>query len=154
MDETSAKLNYLNLNGLVVFYLANELFCVDIDDVFAIVNPADFPQNIKNSFLVKSNLDIDNLTIPIIDLHAFFGLKNGKITETCRFICIERNKHTFAFVADKVHELITLDNNTKNKLQVTAGTENKYLTGTIKYGNDVLSLINFDIIINQLFVHH
>lgn len=153
MDDLSNHSTKFNLNGIVVFQLDEQLFCVDLDLVFAIINPSDFPQNINNSFLVKSNLDIDNFSIPIIDLHAYFGLKHQKITKSSRFICIEKNNHTFAFTADKVQELITINEDMKNNFDFLS-TEEKYVSTKIRYSNTVLNLIDFNAIINEEFIHH
>jgi chemotaxis signal transduction protein len=146
--------NLDSFNGLVVFYLKDKLFCADIDDVFAIVNPADFPQNIKDSFIIKSNLDVENLLIPIIDLHALFGLKNGKITPTSRFICMERNKQAFAFIVDQVEELITLKTKISEEFEFIETKNEKYISGKVKYRGTLFYLPNFEQLINELLIHH
>lgn len=140
--------------GLVVFHLVDQLFCNNIDEVFAIVNPADFPKNVKNSFLIKSNLDIDNLTIPIINLHTLFGLKNGKITPISRFICMEHHGHTFAFIADKVEELILLDKKSRDDFKFSECKTEKYLSAKVKYKDQVFYLPDFEKILKESFVHY
>jgi chemotaxis signal transduction protein len=149
-----SHVDFKGFNGLVVFHLVDQLFCTNIDDVFAIVNPADFPENVKNSFLVKSNLDLENYSIPIIGLHTLFGLKNGKITPISRFICVEKYGHVFAFIADKVEELILLDDRTRNEFQFIEIKTDKYLSGKVKHNKDVFRLPNFETIINESFVHY
>ena len=107
MGDSYSNLNLYN--GFVIFNLKDKLFCADIDTVFAIVNPADYPKNFKNSYLINSHLEIENFTISVIDLHSLFGLKKNKITSLSRFICIEINGQAFGFLADKVEEVITLE---------------------------------------------
>lgn len=152
MDYSSNS--FENFKGLIVFYLSDILFCTDIDDVFAIVNPADFPKNVKNSFLVKRNLDLEGLTIPILELHHLFELKNGKITPISRFICIEKLGFAFAILADKVEEMITLDTNNRKEFELIRTEGEKYLTGKIKYRDAMFLLPNFKNITHQLLIHN
>lgn len=139
--------------GLVVYYLEKQLFCTNIDEVFAIANPADFPKNVKNSLLVKPNLDFNGLVLPIIDLHSLFGLKNGKITPTSRFIFMENYGPPFAFIADKVEELILLDDRTRDEFKFIETNGDGYLSGMVKYHDEVFYLPDFEKIVEELFAH-
>ena len=151
MDVSSSRLD--SFNGLVIFNLNDKLFCADIDTVFAIVNPADYPKNFKNSYLINSHLEIENYAISVIDLHSLFSLNKNKITSLSRFICIEMNGQAFGFLADKVEEVITLSSSTRNDFEFIECKKEKFVSGKIKHRNLVFSLPDFSKIINKLLVH-
>ena len=151
MGEFSSNLDLFN--GLVIFNLNDKLFCADIDTVFAIVNPADYPKNFKNSYLINSHLEIENYAISVIDLHSLFGLNKNKITSLSRFICIEINGQAFGFLADKVEEVITLSSSIRNDFEFVEFKKEKFVSGKIKHRNLVFVLPDFNKIINKLLVH-
>lgn len=152
MSNLKADLD--SFNGLITFYLNDELFCVSIDDVFAILNPADYSNNFKNSYLINSHLEIGSLTISVIDLHSLFGMKKNKITPLSRFICMDIKGQAFGFLADKVEEMITLNDEIKKNLILTSKNAESLLLGEVKYQNTVFNLPNFQKIIKESFVHH
>ena len=152
MSDASVKLDLFN--GLLVYYLNDKLFCANIDDVFATVNPADYPKNFKNSYLINSHLEIENLTISVIDLHSLFGLKKSKISDTSRFLCMDINGKAFGFLADKVEEVITLAANIRNDFEFIESKNEKFLHGKVKYHDAVFYLPNFAEIINESLVHY
>ena len=61
-----------SLTGLVVFEISEMEFCADIKYVSAIINPSELNQP---SFFDTSDpkIQINDLIIPIIDIHKFFG---------------------------------------------------------------------------------
>lgn len=140
-------------NGLVIFLLKDKLFCADIDIVFAIVNPADYPQNFKDSYIVNSHLEIENFTMSVLDLHSLFDLQKNGITSLSRFICIEINGQAFGFLADKVQEVITLSSSTRNDFEFIETKDVKNISGEVKYRNMVYTLLDFNKIMNTLPVN-
>lgn len=152
MDVSSSRLD--SFNGLVIFNLNDKLFCADIDTVFAIVNPADYPKNFKDSYLINSHLEIENFTISVIDLHSLFGLNKNKITSLSRFICIEINEKAFGFLVDKVQEVITVSSSTRNDFKFVKSKKENFISGNVKYDDMVYTMPNFKKIINDLLVHN
>ena len=152
MGELSSNLDLFN--GLVVFYLNDKIFCANIDNVFAVVNPANYPKNFKNDYLINSHLTIEDFTISVIDLHSLFGLTKNKITPSSRFICIDINGKAFGFLADKVEEVITLNSSSRKYFELIESKNEKFLYGEVKYRDAVFCLPNFTKIINESFVHH
>lgn len=152
MGNTNSNLFFFK--GLIVFWLNDLLFCTDIRDAFAIVNPSDFPNLVRDSILKSPNIDVENLTIPIVDLHPLFKLKKSSITTLSRFICMEMNEHTFCFITDKVEELIMIDDHNRNEFDLIDITEEKFLSRIVKHHDKIFRLPNFDEIINELLIHH
>lgn len=152
MGVSTANLN--SYNGLVIFYLNDKLFCANIDDVFAIINPAEYPKNFKNSYLINSHLEFESLTISVIDLHTLFGMKKNKITPTSRFICMDITGQAFGFLTDKIEEVLTLHTGIKNDFELIEPNGEKFLSGKVKYHDAVFCLPNFQKIINESFVHY
>lgn len=151
---TTYTTDFNTFNGLIIFLLNDELFCTNTDNVFTIINPADYQQYFDNSFLLNNPLEIENLKISVIDLHSYFGLKTSKITTSSRFICLELNEQAFGFLTEKVEEIITLNAETKNEFIFIPSEDEKFLFGKVKYHDAVFNLPNFQKIINDLFVHH
>jgi len=152
MGVSTADLN--SFNGLIIFCLNDKLFCANIDDVFAIINPADYPKNFKNSYLINSHLEIESLTISVIDLHTLFSMKKNKITSTSRFICMDINGQAFGFLADKIEEVLTLHTGIKSDFELIEPKGEKLILGKVRYHNTIFNLPNFQKIINESFVHY
>lgn len=152
MSDSTTNLN--SFNGLIIFDLNDKLFCANIDDVFATINPVDYPNNFKNSYLINSHLVIESLTISVIDLHNLFGMKKNKISPMSRFICMDINGQAFGFLADKIEEVLTLHAGIRSDIKFIKPTGEKFLSGKVKYLGTVFNLPNFQKIINESLVHH
>ena len=152
MSDSCANLDLFS--GLVVYYLDDKLFCVNIDDVFAIVNPADYPKNFSHSYLINSNVEIENVAISVIDLYSLFKLKRHKITSTSRIISLEIEGHAIGLLVDKVEEVITLNPGMRNDFKFIEYKNEKFLAGKVKYHDAVFYLPNFKKIVNESIDHY
>jgi chemotaxis signal transduction protein len=123
-----------SLNGLVVFEISGKEFCTDIKSISAIINPNELNQP---SLFDKANpkIQINDLTIPIVEFKGFFGLQNHIGTKDNRIVLVEIQDHVFGFIVDRVKEIFSLSKGFKSKLKFLNDEKNNYLLGKLEYEN-------------------
>ncbi|MDR3666839.1 MAG: chemotaxis protein CheW [Ignavibacteriaceae bacterium] len=121
-----------SLTGLVVFEISEMEFCTDIKNVSAIINPNELnqPGLFANS---EPKIQINDLIIPIIDIHHFFGVKHKERSKDNRIILVEIQDKVFGFFVERVKEIFSMSKGFKNKMKFSTGYENDYLLGKLIY---------------------
>ena len=127
--------NYLiseSLSGLVVFEISEMEFCTDIKNVSAIINPNEINQ--PSLFASKNpKIQINDLVIPIIDIHNYFGFEHKSQSKDTRIVLVEIQDKVFGFLVERVKEIFSMSKGFKSKLKFSAGYENDYLLGKLIY---------------------
>lgn len=141
-----------NLTGLVIFEINNNEYCLDINDVSAIINPNELEDGLNLNPIETKKIKIDEILIPIIDLYKFGGL--GQISlnlnKDTRILIIELIDKKIGFFVDKIKEIITIDIEFKtNALRILPEKENSYLIGKLKYEGRQLSFPDLNRIIAE-----
>jgi chemotaxis signal transduction protein len=140
MVENTIKID--TLTGLVVFALGSKEYCTDIKDISAIINP----NELKEAIDLQSDkpfIRINNLQIPILNLHKHYGLKVSGSDEDKRILAIEIDDDIFGFLVDKVKEIFTMSKDFKEKLEFFPVEKELYLAGVMKYEGRSLYLPDF-----------
>lgn len=98
----------LSIPGIVIFNIADREFCADIRQVYKIlkVNEAEFATN--NDAVNLQYICINDIKIPIIDLHKVFGLKKSKRTSDSRVLFVEVNNTIYGFIVEKIQEFMAI----------------------------------------------
>ncbi len=125
-----------NLTGLVIFEINNYEYCLDINDVSAIINPNELEENIISNPIETKNIKIDELLVPIINLYKFgeIGQVSLNLNKDTRILIIELLDKKIGFFVDKIKEIITIDVEFKtNALRFSPEKDNSYLIGKLKY---------------------
>lgn len=125
------------LTGLVVFELDNKEFCADIREISAILNPREI-EKIGNDISQVPSIRLNEVVIPVIDLHRILGLRYRKKSRDIRVILVELDDTMFAFMVERVKEIFTISTSLKNKMSFVPGSQN-YLLGKLCYeGREML----------------
>ena len=135
-----------SLAGLVVFEISEIEFCTDIKNVSAIVNPNELNQP---SLYTSKNpkIQINDLIIPIIDIHKYFGVEHKSKTRDNRIVLVEIQDKVFGFFVERVKEIFSMSKGFKSKLKFSSGYENDYLLGKLNYENRQLLIPDFSKIV-------
>jgi chemotaxis signal transduction protein len=130
------------LTGLVVFSLGGKEYCADIREISAIINPNELSEGIDLSGPAPA-IKINELQIPIIDLHKFYGLTlKGSINDR-RILTVEPENKIFGFVVDRVKEIFTMNRELKSKLEFIPSEKDRHLVGVLNYEGRILYLPDF-----------
>jgi chemotaxis signal transduction protein len=139
MVENTIKID--TLTGLVVFALGSKEFCADIKEISAIINPNEMKEAVDLQS-DKPSVSINNLRIPVINLHSYYGLTSSGPDEDKRILAVEPENEIFGFVVDKVKEIFTMSKDFKEKLEFIPNEE-EFLAGVLKYEERTLHLPDF-----------
>ncbi len=140
MVNTAAKVE--SLTGLVIFEINNDEYCLDINDISAIINPNELEESISLKPFESNKIKIDEFLIPIVDHKVFGGIENAnlKIDKDTRILILELTDKKVGFYVDKIKEIITIDVEFKtNALKFLPETSNSFLIGKLKYEGRQLS---------------
>ena len=121
-----------SLTGLVVFEISEMEFCTDIKNVSAIINANEINQ--PSLFAAKDpKIQINDLIIPIINIHNYFGVEHKAKSKDNRIVLVEIQDKVFGFLVERVKEIFSMSKGFKNKLKFSTGYENDYLLGKLIY---------------------
>jgi chemotaxis signal transduction protein len=135
-----------SLTGLVVFEISEMEFCTDIKNVSAIINPNELNQpSLFNS--KDPQIQINDLIIPIIDIHKFFGVEHKSKSKDNRIVLVEIQDKVFGFFVECVKEIFSMSRGFKSKLKFSTGFDNDYLLGKLNYESRQLLIPDFDKIV-------
>lgn len=130
------------LTGLVVYALDGKEFCADIKDISAIINPKELKGKVdldsEEPFVM-----INDLVIPILDLHKLFELRRESKQEDERILTVEPDGFIFGFVVDRVKEIFTMNNEFKNRVEFISMEKETNLVGVINFEGRSLYLPDF-----------
>jgi purine-binding chemotaxis protein CheW len=131
-----------SLTGLVVFEISEIEFCTDIKNVSAIINPNELNQ--PNLFASKDpKIQINDLIIPIINIHKFFSIEHKSKSKDNRIVLLEIQDKVFGFFVDRVKEIFSMSKGFKSKLKFSNSNENDYLLGKLNYESRQLLIPDF-----------
>ncbi len=141
-----------NLTGLVIFEINNNEYCIDINDVSAIINPNELEEGINLNPVETKKIQVDELLVPIIDLYKYGGMGNVglNLNKDTRILIIEIGDKKIGFFVDKIKEIITIDVEFKtNALKFLPEKDNSYLIGKLKYEGRQLNFPDLNRIIAE-----
>ncbi len=143
------------ITGLVIFEIAIQEFCIDIKEVSAIINPNELDPSSINESTKGSQINIDNLNIPLIDFHQFFGFKKREKTKFTRILVIEPENKRAGFFVERIKEIITIDKEFKNEsLKFTPTKDKMFLKGIFDYEGRKLFLPDLHKIIAKMSINN
>ena len=132
-----------SLTGLVIFEISRREYCVDINNVSAIINPSDLPhegQGVHDEMPIK----INDLNIIMIDIYKVLDVRPIPGTKDKRIVLVEIDEKIFGFYVEKVKEIFTMSKDFKSKIIFSPGNENQYLLGKLNYGTRQLYIPDFN----------
>jgi purine-binding chemotaxis protein CheW len=137
------------LTGLVIFELAGKEFCADIKDISAIINPVELyaMSDLNNSEAAHVNLN--NIKIPLVDLHTLYGMESKKTNGEKRILLIEVKNRMIGFFVEKVKEILTSSREFTQTLKYIPYEGKEFLRGVLTYEGRQLFLPDFSRLITQ-----
>ncbi len=137
------------LRGLVIFDIAEQEFCSDINNVLAIIriNEAKF-WNVER-FL--TDIEFNKVVFRVVDIHGIYGFNPVRITDSTRIMLFELFGKKFCFIVDRVIEMLTTDRIFIEKsLDIVQDTDKGHSRGILKYQKRNIFIPNFEKICKDL----
>lgn len=131
----------------LTFYLARELYAVDILNVTEI-RGWDSPTRLPNSpDYIKGVVNIRGIVIPIIDLRILFQLGEPEYLGTTVVIVLAVQgpsmSRTMGFVVDAVSDVLDVEGSKIKKAPSIAGSiDTKFIKGCVNLGREVVTLLD------------
>lgn len=134
----------LSIPGIVIYNIANQEFCADIRQVYKILKISETDSASSQTSGSSQYICINDIKIPIIDLHKFFGLKKPKRTTDTRVLFVEVNNTIYGFVVEKIQEFMAITK--KFNIEDISTVKQKYsffLRAVLDYEGRKISLPDF-----------
>lgn len=134
---------------LVSFRLANEEFCVDIDNVYEINRMTEITKIPNSPIFVEGVINLRGRVIPVISLRKRIGLDIKCDDKDTRIMVTEIDGKTIGFVVDSVNEVLRIPKSiTENPPELVTGINSEYIKAIGKLDDRMLILINLEKIIS------
>ncbi len=130
---------------LVVFRLDNESYGIEIFRVNEIIRLREITPIPRTGHHIRGLVNLRGKTIPVVDLHARFGLITIEDSDSTRIIVVESEHGNVGIVVDEVKEVITLTPEQVEQtpaLVANVGTE--FVRGVAKQDGQLITLLNLD----------
>ena len=133
---------------LVVFYLGDEAFGVDIEQVREIIKMTDITQMPNAPEFVEGIINLRGQITTIMDLRKRLGIKVSEADVHTRIIVHEASGSTLGMIVDSVTEVIKLNGKDIDPPS-EASTNAKYIKGVGKLGDRLLILLDINKVLSQ-----
>ena len=130
--------------GGIEYCLSNTMFSIILkpDNIFQLGNAE------KSRY---SLFQIDNKSVPLIDLKKILIGNKQKIDEHSRIITVEYKNIQFGLLVEKINEIIAVDEKfVTTSLQFIPELKHRYIQGTIEFEDRKLILLNIERIVTDI----
>ncbi len=130
---------------VVVFELGPEGYGLDISDVYEIIRHQSITAVPRAPSFVRGVINLRGRIIPVVNLHARFGLPDAIITSASRIVVVEAAGTRVGLEVDGVSEVLMIPSDAvESTPAVAAGAEADYLRGIAKLGDRLIILLELD----------
>jgi purine-binding chemotaxis protein CheW len=135
---------------LVVFKLANEEYCVDIQQVREIIKVLDVTRVPKAPDFIEGVINLRGQITPVLDLRKRLDLPEFERGEDTRIIVIELGKNVVGMVVDSVMEVCRLpEKNIDPTPIISTEVGAEFIKGVGKLGDRLLILLDLGIVLSK-----
>jgi len=149
MNITSSSIE--NFTSLLIVNISDVDYCLSNTTISSIVKP-DNIQKLKTKENSKySLLQIENKSIPLIDLKKIFYNKVQDINSSTRVIVVEYMDTQFGLMVEKIKEMIALgSDDLKTKANFILANNSLFIEGIVEFEDKELLFLNIERIIKEI----
>lgn len=130
---------------LVVFRLCNESYGIEIFRVNEIIRLREITPIPRTGHHIRGLVNLRGKTIPVVDLHARFGLDPESDSESTRIIVVESEQGNVGVVVDEVREVMTLElNQIEQTPPLVASVNTEFVRGVAKQDGQLITLLDLE----------
>ncbi len=132
----------------IVVKLGSEQYGIDIQYVDNIVRMQRVTRVPKAQHYFKGVINIRGEIIPVMSLRLKFGLEPDEFKNATRILIIKiEPQAAIGMIVDEVKEVITLDEESIDKVSGTNDERSAYLSGVGKQPDGLVSLLNIPLVV-------
>jgi len=102
-----------HIEDIIVFSVADRLFCVDLRILDAVLYPSDTCDYESDGESASQRISCNGEYLTVADFAGYLGLKFTHPAEQRKILCLKKHKSKVAFYADSVRELISFGSSVK-----------------------------------------
>ena len=133
-----------SLNGILIFEVDKQEFCINNKFVSEILNPADISlnSNAKNILV----FEYSNSLLKIIDSENFFYDEGKKFTNLTRLLIFDFSGKKFGLLVDNVKEIVAEDRNFVEKFmdEVPPDEKDGYISALLKLDGRSIKFLDIE----------
>lgn len=130
---------------VVVFDLGPERYGLDIADVYEIIRHQAITAVPHAPAFVQGIINLRGRIIPVVDLHARFGVMGQGVSKASRIVVVEAAGTRVGLEVDAVSEVLMVPEDAVEPTpEVAAGYDAAYLRGIAKLGEQLIILLDLD----------
>lgn len=152
MDELKNIANGENLTQYIVIQIGDEQYGINIAFVENIVRMTHITRVPKVAAYLNGVINLRGEVVPVMSLRLKMGLEKDEITKKTRIIILKLEQHgTIGFIVDEVKEVITLDNDSVEKVSTeTSSAETiNFVSGVGKCDGGLVSLLDLNAVASE-----
>jgi purine-binding chemotaxis protein CheW len=135
---------------IVVFDLGPERYGLDIADVYEIIRHQAITAVPRAPEFVRGVINLRGRIIPVVDLHARFGLSATDLTKASRIVVVDAAGTRVGLQVDAVSEVLMIPSDAIEPTpEVAAGGDAAYLRGIAKLGEQLIILLDLDLLFGE-----
>ncbi len=128
---------------VVAFYLQEEEFAVDIQQLREVLKFTDITPLPRTSDFIEGVINLRGEVIPVIDLRKRFGMEQKEKDDRTRIIIVEIDSNLIGLIVDQVSEVLHLTNDQiEPPPGDVTGTRTDFIMGIGKIGQRLIILLN------------
>ncbi len=141
------QIEKVTLRKFVAFYINNQKFAIEIDNVLEVLETIDITHIIHTPAYIEGVINLRGNIIAVINLREFFKLpvrENKQIQNVSeKIIIVKEEGKTAGLLVDEIDEIIECENVSFDSLPVTVtGKLSEYLQGIVNYRKEPIGIIN------------
>jgi chemotaxis signal transduction protein len=146
----SAHLDILRgIQSLLFFYIGENLFCADMGRISTTIKAADAVISSKENF--SDWISYNGRLFRALNIKEILHIPANGFTSNNRIVLCEAAEKLFAFSADKIIEIVTLDSSFEEKyVNVTPSSKHEFILGEVVFQEMRASLIDLDALSREM----
>ena len=126
----------------IVVKIDNEQYGINIQYVDNIVRMQKITRVPKSQSYFAGVINLRGEIMPVMSMRRKFGLADADYTDKTRIIIIKVENSTVGIIVDQVNEVVTLDEESVEKVTVETDEANNYISAVGKSKGELISLLN------------
>ncbi len=135
----------------IVVRLGVEQYGINIKYIDNIVRMQHITRVPKLPDYLKGVINLRGEVIPVMSIRLKMFMPEDELTRATRIIILKLEQHgTVGIIVDEVKEVITLEDNTIEKLAYdTMDDKTNFISGIGKHNDDLISLLDFNLVMQE-----
>ena len=139
-----------DLNKYLIFKVNKELYGIDVSEVNNIIQLPTITNVPSTPKYFRGIINLRGEIVPVMSLRRKMNYSDDSFTKDSRIIVLNIGEDKLmGIIVDEVNEVLTIDENEIEQPSPFLRKEESLVTGVGKKGDDLISILNINIIVNK-----